>query len=303
MKSVRGLFYAILSSGTFGLIGFFTVPLQHDGMNNLSILFYRFLFSTLIMGLICLLRRESLKVARENIKSLLFLGFMYAFTAYFFIRSYEYLGTGLTTIIHFMYPIMVAAIMIFIFKEQKSNMVFISAFLSVSGVIVLSWPDGIHQINYWGLLVAGVTIVTYATYIVGVNKSKAGRIDTEVLTFYILLVGASVFGLLALFSKGGLQGIHSTPQLVRLFSLAFVCTVVSDFTLILAIKLVGSTITSILGSMEPLVAVAVGVLYFDEPFGIKNVIGLILIIFAVVMVILSTAKKKDPEEIIEEKLL
>ena len=73
--------------------------------------------------------------------------------------------------------------------------------------------------------------------------------------------------------------------------LALLPTVISDFTLILAIKYVGSTVTAILGSMEPLTAVLVGVFYFSESFSIKTAAGLTLVLFAVTMVVRRSSRK------------
>lgn len=67
---------------------------------------------------------------------------------------------------------------------------------------------------------------------------------------------------------------------------------VSDFALILAVKYAGSTVTAILGSMEPLVAVSVGVLVFSEYFTMQSFMGLILILVSVLLVILSDQQKK-----------
>ena len=75
--------------------------------------------------------------------------------------------------------------------------------------------------------------------------------------------------------------------------LALVCTVLSDYTLILAIKRIGSTKTSILGSMEPLTAVVVGVVYFGERVDAVSIVGLVLIICAVVVVIVQSAPNRE----------
>ena len=75
--------------------------------------------------------------------------------------------------------------------------------------------------------------------------------------------------------------------------LALLCTVLSDFTLILAIKRIGSTMTSILGSMEPMTAVIVGVLYFDERFDVVSIVGLLLIVVAVVLVIVQSRDETE----------
>lgn len=289
MKNIKGVFYALISSGTFGLIALFSVPLKQDGLSDSSILFYRFLFSTLMIGLVCFVRKENLNLSKKLIPTLLVLGALYAATAFFLLWLYDFIATGIATTIHFMYPIMVAALMVTFFKEPKSLIIFWAAILSVLGVLFLCWT-GDGNVRVVGLVVAAITVVTYSLYIVGVNQSQAGRMGAEVLTFYILLSGTFIFGVLGLASPNGIQQIPSNSAFYRLLSLAFLCTVISDFTLILAIKLVGSTITSILGSMEPLVAVVIGVLHFGEPFSLMSLVGLILIIVSVSLVVIVSSR-------------
>lgn len=294
IKNFKGILFAIVSSGTFGLIPLFSIPLMQGGMTEPSVLFYRFLFSALMMLAICLIRKENLKITLKQAYSISMLGILYAATALFLIYSYRYIPSGIATTIHFMYPIAVSFIMMMFFKEKRSVILLLAAVLSVIGVVFMCWTGG-ESIQFIGLLVAGATIITYSFYIVGVNQSKVGRLSAEVLTFYIVLAGAVVFFIFALFS-GSVGTIPDLPSLSRLLLLAFLCTVVSDFTLVLAIKLVGSTVSSILGSMEPLVAVIVGVLYFSESFSFYSFIGIALIILSVVMVILKNAKKEEKEE-------
>jgi len=94
--------------------------------------------------------------------------------------------------------------------------------------------------------------------------------------FYVLLFSACFFLVYALSTTGApLPGKWHLWQ--NLLLLALVPTVVSNLTLVLAIKEIGSTMTSILGSMEPLTAVLVGVLHFGEKFGLDSASGLILI--------------------------
>lgn len=254
-----------------------------------------------MIGAVCVIRKESFKLSKEMIPTLFILGTLYAATAFFLLWSYDFIPTGIATTIHFMYPIMVAALMIMFFKEKKSKIILIAAVLSVLGVVFLCWTGG-ENIRVAGLIVASITVITYSLYIVGVNQSKAGRLSAEILTFYILLSGALIFMLLALVSPTGIQSIPSTNALLRLLSLAFLCTLISDFTLILAIKLVGSTITSILGSMEPVVAVAIGIFYFGESFGLMSLVGLLLIIASVTLVVIVSGRNNKKKEL-EKNLL
>ena len=70
--------------------------------------------------------------------------------------------------------------------------------------------------------------------------------------------------------------------------LALICNTLPDYTLILAIKHIGSTMTSILVSKEPVIAVVICVICFVEQLDILIIIGIILIVFAVVLVITQT---------------
>lgn len=293
MKSFKGVIYALVSSGTFGLIPLFSIPLMTDsGMGLPSILFYRFLFSTILMGAICLFKKESFKISPKNIITLGWLGMLYAATAMCLIYSYKYIPSGLATTIHFLYPIAVSFLMVAFFKERKSIILFLAAVLSLIGVALLCW-SGEGSINMVGVVIAALTVITYSVYIVGINQSSVGKMNAEILTFYILASGAILFFIFAVSSSEGVELIPNTMALWRLLLLAFLPTVISDLTLILAIKYAGSTITSILGSMEPLVAVLIGVFYFSEYFNLNSGFGILLILVSVSLVIIFGKQKKD----------
>ena len=50
---------------------------------------------------------------------------------------------------------------------------------------------------------------------------------------------------------------------------------------------IGGTLTAVLGAVEPITAVCVGILVFSEPFTPNLAVGILLIIIAVTMIILS----------------
>ena len=62
----------------------------------------------------------------------------------------------------------------------------------------------------------------------------------------------------------------------------------SDLTLILAIQHVGSTTAAIMGCREPLTAVSMGVLFLGERFGLGQILGVVIVLVAVFIVILSS---------------
>ena len=68
--------------------------------------------------------------------------------------------------------------------------------------------------------------------------------------------------------------------------LALIPTVVSNLALVRAVKSIGSTLTSVLGAMEPVTAVCVGIFLFGEAFTTSIGVGIALIIVAVMVIIL-----------------
>ena len=294
MNNLRGVLYAVVSSATFGLIPLFSIPLLQGGMSSPAILFYRFGLAAAMMGLIALATRRPLRITWPQTGTLLLLGAMYSVTALGLLRSYAYIPSSVATTINFLYPLGVAIVMTLFFREKNSVWLLVAILISLVGVALLSWGDiGGPQSDraIVGVGFAGATVLTYTIYIVG----------PMIQAFYVLLFSACFFLVYALSTTGApLPGKWHLWQ--NLLLLALVPTVVSNLTLVLAIKEIGSTMTSILGSMEPLTAVLVGVLHFGEKFGLDSASGLILIITAVIIVILQAKKKEHPQPLPHESI-
>ena len=69
----KGFIYGVGTAVTFGLIPLFTLPLMREGMQSDSILFYRFLVSTVALGLMMIAKRESFAIAWGDLPVMLLL--------------------------------------------------------------------------------------------------------------------------------------------------------------------------------------------------------------------------------------
>lgn len=290
----KGIICAIISSGTFGLIPLFSIPLLLSGLSSQTILFWRFVLAALMMGIVALATKRSFRISLHEVWTLLLLAVMYSATALCLLQSYNYIPSGVATTISFLYPLAVAIVMTLFFREKSSVWLFVAILISLIGVALLSWNgEGIagNRGTLVGMGYAGLTVMTYMVYIVGVMKSSVSRLDPMILAFYVLLF-SSLFFLLYTTTGNGFQIPSTWNQWQNMLLLALIPTVLSNLTLVLAIQQIGSTMTSILGSMEPLTAVLVGVFRFGESFSIDTAIGLILIISAVMIVILNPGRTK-----------
>ena len=285
MKQFRGIFLAILSSSTFGMIPFFALPVIQEGVGIDSILFYRFAVSAVIVGLYLLFVKSDFRITAKELVTLFFLGVFYALTSLCLTASYLYIPSSVATTVHFLYPVLVTTIMILFFKSKVSLSVVTAAVMAIVGVYFLSGGKDGGVINVRGLALVLVTVLTYAIYIVGVNKSCVQKMDGLKMTFYVLLSSALIFGGNLLIKGNGLDAIPSYKAGINLFLLALIPTLISDFTLILAIKQVGSTITAILGCMEPLTALFLGVCFLNESLEGEQLVGIFVILSAVFIII------------------
>lgn len=289
MINKKGLSYALISSATFGLITLFTVPVINSGtLNSVSILFYRLLFAALGVGIACIVNKDSFSIRVSEIPKLLVLGVFYGMTAFFLLLSYSLIPSGISTTIHFLYPVGVTLMMILFFKDKISLKIIASAMIAITGVALVSMrsDDGMGASATLGVFYVLISVLSYAAYIVAVNKIGIDRLSSMALTFYVLLTGAVMIGGYGLVTNT-IMPITSVSVAVNLVLLAIICTVISNLTLILAVKKIGSTVTSILGSLEPLISVAVGILVFGESITLIGYLGIILIISSVIMVVKS----------------
>lgn len=286
MNKINGFLYGLLSSASFGLIPLFTIPAMHQGMDFWSILLYRFLFAMLTLAGILLLDKQSFRIRRKEILPLLLLASLYDTSAVFLFWGYKFMASGVATTIHFMYPVLTTLIMMIFFREKKSFWRMGAIVLAVSGVFFLSQGDTTGTITWFGIFIVLLSALGYALYLVTVSQLKKLEMKGLKMTFYVFLFGGMLLFIGIQASGIGLQAIPDRVTLGNLVMLALVPTVISNLALVRAIKNIGSTLTSVLGAMEPVTAVGVGILVFGEPFTNSIAIGILLIISAVTVIIL-----------------
>ncbi len=286
MNSIKGFVSGILTSVTFGLIPLFTLPLMEKGMLHDSILFYRFLLASVTLAIIMVIKKESFGVSRKNLPILLLLGLFYTCSALFLFWGYSFMSAGIATTLHFTYPVFVTLIMLIFFREKTSIITFIAIALAIAGVARLSISSDQVEMSVFGIIIVLLSALAYGLYIVTVNKSNIQNLSGRKLTFFVFIISTTLFAIKAGLNEG-IQPIPDSSCLINLILLAIVPTVISNITLVIAVRHIGGTLTSVLGAVEPITAVIIGILIFGEPFTPQLALGIGLIIIAVTLIILS----------------
>lgn len=274
----------MVSGATYGMIPLFSLPVLNEGLGFDSLLFYRYLMAAAVMALIQVVRRRSLAISLRDFPLVLLLGVLFAFSSVFMFMAFDYMPTGLVSTMYFVYPVITALIMSLFFKERMTWSRVLSLVLALAGIAMLYVSDGEERISLFGVGLTFAAALVYALYIVITNKSRIRRMSSSTLAFWSLAIGAVVFFMRADCGMA-LQAVPSVKSWGLILMLAIVPTVVSCTALVLSIRYVGSTVTSILGASEPVTAVLCGTLVFAEPMSWRIFFGIVVIIVAVLVLV------------------
>ena len=280
---LKGFFWGIVTSVTFGLIPLFTLPLMQKGMESDSILFYRFATATVALGIVMAVKRESFRISLRDLPWMFVLSLFYTASSMFLLYGYEVMGAGVATTLHFTYPVFVTLLMLLLFREKPSWVTCVAIVLAVGGVARLSLQGSDMRLDPLGVGIVLLSAVGYASYIIAVNKSHLREMNSRKLAFYVFIFTTLMFGLK---TGGHIQPLPDAVSAVNIVLLAVAPTVISNITLLLAVHCIGGTLTSILGALEPVTAVCISVCLFGEPFTWSEAFGIALILLAVILIIL-----------------
>ena len=290
-NTIIGYASGIITGITYGLNPLFGMPLMNKGVAIESILFFRYAFAVIILGVFLLLAKQSFKISVKQAGILLILGLLYTSSSIFLFEAYNYIASGLATTLIFLYPVLVAIIMLFL-RVVPSWPVWLAIAATFGGVLIMTKGSGGDTIDPIGVILSLGSALVYAIFIVIINRSKTiSKISNSLLTFYALTVGAFVFlGKTMLSNAAITTGITESIDWLNLAGLALLPTIVSTASLAIATRNIGATKASVLGVFEPITAILIGTLMFHEPLTTNIVLGITISIVAVTFMIALTKR-------------
>lgn len=286
MLSERSRGYALgaLAAASYGLNPLFALPMYAAGLGADSVLFYRYVLAVAMLGALMLVRHRSFALRLGDVLPLVAMGLLFSLSSLLLFESYNLMDAGIASTILFVYPVLVAVIMAVGFRERLTAVTVLSIVLACTGISLLYKGGDGATLDRIGVLLVFLSALSYAVYIVGINRSSLRDLPTEKLTFYALLFGSLVF-IVRLRFCADLQPIPTVILWVDALSLALFPTIVSLVAMAAAIRRIGSTPTAILGALEPVTALFFGVAVFGERLTPRIVLGVALILVAVTLII------------------
>lgn len=290
----NGIFYAIISSASFGFSPLFSIALMVAGLSHFDILTYRWGIAALVLMIYAAIRGKTLKLnSFDEVWKIILLSALRAVTSITLLIGYANIASGIASTINFMYPVVVALCMMLFYGEKKSAANIISIAMSIFGVYLLAHGDGLiveGGDTTLGLVCSIISAFSFAAYYLAMKRTKADKIEVVKFTTWIMLMSAVYFLIGGLVTEGGISLVTDSRSWLYILGLGLWSTMVSNFTGVKAIRRIGPTLTSILGALQPLTAVILGVIFLDEHLGVKTVLGIALILVAVTIVVIHQGK-------------
>lgn len=292
-SQLRGVVNGIISGVSFGMIPLFSIPVIAAGMDNVSILVYRFLFGSAAMLAILLLRKTNMRVSLSELLRIVLLAIFYITTALATLECYKYLSSGIATALVYTDPIWCALIGLAFLGDKFSIKLTSSILLASLGVMMMTGVfSGDGTFSMIGLLLGLASGLAYGIYLILVPRLKVKHIASLKLTFYVFFTGMWLLIAYSLMTNGGVEEVPDSSCWLDLALLGLIPTAISNICVTVSLKLIDSTIVAILGAFEPLTAMVVGVVILGEPLGFIGVVGGMLILVAVAILTINPQKLK-----------
>ncbi len=280
---IKGYIFVILSAIIFGCMPLMAIHIYADGVNSLSLVLLRNVLSMPMLAIMALITKKTLRVPVKALPSIAIIGLAgCCITPLMLFASYNYIPSGIATVLHFVYPAVVLVINIII-SRKLSLYNLLSVALCFGGICLFYNPN--DPLNLEGALLALLSGVTYAVYIILLSRFKYKKLSGFLFSFYISVTSSIVLLIVCLcLNKLTLPQSPSGWILSAFF--AFAVNVGAVVLFQQGAVLIGSQQSSILSTFEPITGVIIDALIISQVLpNVHSIIGCVLVIAASILIV------------------
>lgn len=292
--TINGIFYAAISSASFGFSPLFSIGLLAAGLSSFDVLSYRWLVAGIVLMAYALCKKKTLRLnSFDEFWKIILMSALRSVTSVTLLIGYANISSGIASTINFMYPVVVALCMMIFFGEKKSKVDLAAIAVSIFGVYLLASGDSLiieGGNTTLGLICSIISAFSFAAYYIVMKQVKADKIEVVKFTTWMMLFSAFYFIVCAFIFDGKLTIVTGGKEWMYILGLGLWSTMVSNFTGVKAVRRIGPTLTSILGALQPLTAVILGCIFLHEHLYFKSLVGITLILVAVTVVVMHQKK-------------
>ena len=276
----KGYIYTALSAIIFGLMPLLTKIIIARGATSLTIAFFRVFYVTIVLFFILKIKKIDLHLEKRDWLSVILTSvFGSGLTIIILNESYNHVDTGIATSLHFLYPLFVAILCCFFYGEKIKKKQIISLSFALVGIICFMSKGNGSLFGYFLAIASGLT---YAFYLVKMDKTGLVKMNALKLSFYLALFTTIEIFTINLFMQDvvfKMDAIAYGLLLVLALSSSFLATVLLQE----GVLLLGSTKASFICLLEPVTSMIVGILFLGEALTLNKGLGGLAIIISLII--------------------
>lgn len=278
-----GSLYAILSGFLYGFIGYFGLSAMNGSLAASTMLFWRFLISSLIIAVILLPRLKTRNDSLKSMSKAFVTGMVYySLSTLLYFYSAEYIGSGLAMVIFFTYPVMIMLLNYFFYGQSITPVYYVAIAIILIGMLFMMDMSKV-AFDLIGIILGLVSAFFYASYIVA---SKNNKISPNLSTLMVCLGCMTTCFFVSFFSHS-LAVPSSSTVWFNLFGISIVATVIPILLMLYSLNYISSEKASILSVLEPVFVVILGVFLLGEQVKPSGILGIIFVLSGALMTLFS----------------
>lgn len=266
----KGAILALVSGVLFGTMGYFGTQLMQAGFSITTMLFWRFFVASLIVLTFLVIWRKPfyiLQTLKQDTKltfRILMLGcIFYSLTSLFYFLASQLIGTGLSMVIFFCFPAIVALLMLVYGRDKIKLVTWCSILISILGCILIATKGPLY-FDIIGIIFAVLSASCYAIYVFASSNISFEKLDGYVVSFLICLGNSITFLIFAAYTQQ-FQIPTNHIDLLNIIGFSLFSTVLPIFFLLKGLQLISASKASMLSLFEPVVTLIIGIYLLGEP--------------------------------------
>lgn len=289
-RMLRGMVFTIISALLFGVTPILASMTFQMGSNANTLTFYRNIMVVPVLLCIMGIRKTPFRITLKELGFLLLVGVVFrASTTYMLYESYNYVGVGTATTLHFLYPVVTALICRVIFRERLGKWKLIALLAAVIGIFFFLDKDGNAALP--GVLLALASAITYGCYLTGMDKTPLRSMNPNKVACYMGFTNAMAMVIVDI-PVGKIN--YALPPLAMLYT--FIVAICTSFLAVAllqkGIQDLGASTAAVFCMFEPVSSVLSGWLFLHEEMTWEKLMGCVVILGAVTVMVLADLRSQ-----------
>lgn len=276
-------FLVMLAGILWGTMGLFINTLNEMRMSTMDIVAFRSCITCIVLFVFLLFYdRELLKIRLKDIWCFIGTGlFSIVFFNYCYFKAITITSVSVAAVLLYTAPVIVMLLSYFLFHEKFTKRKVAAVVLTFLGCVLVTGIVGSGDVlSPKGILVGLGAGFGYALYSIFGKFAIERGYHSFTISFYTFLL--SSVGSLFLANRQVLVSAIQEKSLIGFFIVfAMVSTVIPYLTYTMGLKYMENGKASILASVEPVVAVLLGIFVFHENMTMTGILGVVLVLAAI----------------------